>query len=98
MLRLTQKEVPHAVTCAVEKIDDKKDKMIIDAVIIVERDSLKSIIIGKRGALLKEIGTKARIDIEKMVDKKVYLKIYVKTIEKWRDKEKYLKELGFYDM
>ena len=48
--------------------------------------------------MLKEIGTKARYDIEKMTGKNVYLNLYVKTITKWRDKEKYLKELGFYDI
>lgn len=98
VLRLTHEEVPHAVTCVVEEYVDKKDKAIINATIIVERDSLKSIIIGKRGAMLKEIGSKARVDIEEMIGKKVFLEIFVKTITKWRDKEKYLRELGFYDI
>lgn len=98
VLRLTHDEVPHAITCVVEKFDEKKDKAIINATIIVERDSLKSIIIGKKGSMLKEIGTKARHDIEDMLGKKVYLELFVKTIKNWRDKEKYLKELGFYDV
>ncbi|HIU40697.1 MAG TPA: GTPase Era [Candidatus Aphodocola excrementigallinarum] len=98
VLRLTHDEVPHAITCVVEKFDEKKDKAIINATIIVERDSLKSIIIGKKGSMLKEIGTKARHDIEDMLGKKVYLELFVKTIKNWRDKEKYLKELGFYDI
>ena len=98
VLRLTQEEVPHAVTCVVEELINQKDKAIINATIIVERDSLKSIIIGKQGKMLKEIGTKARIDIENMINKKVYLNLFVKTINKWRDKEKYLRELGFYDI
>lgn len=98
VLRLTNEEVPHAVTCVVESFEEKKDKAIINAVIIVERDSLKSIIIGKQGRMLKEIGSKARSDIEKMLDKKVYLDIFVKTISGWRNKEKYLRELGFYDI
>ena len=98
VLRLTNDEVPHTVTCAIEEFIDKEDKAIINATIITERDSLKSIIIGKQGKMLKEIGTKARIDIEKMLDKKVYLNLYVKVINKWRDKQKYLKELGFYDI
>ena len=98
VLRLTHDEVPHAITCVVEKFDEKKDKVIINATIIVERDSLKSIIIGKKGSMLKEIGTKARHDIEDMLGKKVYLELFVKTIKNWRDKEKYLKELGFYDI
>lgn len=98
VLRLTNEEVPHSVTCVVEEYIDKKDKAIINATIIVERDSLKSIIIGKQGAMLKEIGTKARHDIEQMIGKKVYLELFVKTIKNWRDKEKYLRELGFYDI
>lgn len=98
VLRLTDEEVPHAVTCVVERYEDKKDKAIITATIIVERDSLKSIIIGKQGKMLKNIGSKARKDIEKMVGKKVYLDLFVKTIKNWRDKEKYLRELGFYDI
>lgn len=98
VLRLTNEEVPHAVTCVVEEYLDKKEKALIRAVIIVERDSLKKIIIGKQGSMLKEIGSKARTDIEDMLGKKVYLELYVKTIKRWRDKEKYLKELGFYDI
>ena len=98
VLRLTDEEVPHAVTCVVERYEEKKDKAIITATIIVERDSLKSIIIGKQGKMLKSIGSKARQDIEKMIGKKVYLDLFVKTIKNWRDKEKYLRELGFYDI
>lgn len=98
VLRLTKEEVPHAITCVTENLNISKDKAIIDATIIVERDSLKSIIIGKGGTMLKEIGSKARSDIEDMLDKKVYLNLYVKSVKNWRDKEKYLKELGFYDI
>lgn len=98
VLRLTSEEIPHAVTCVVENCILKKDKAIINATIIVERDSMKSIIIGKQGSMLKEIGSKARHDIENMIGKKVFLEIFVKTIKNWRDKEKYLKELGFYNI
>ena len=98
ILRLTNDEVPHTVSVVINEYVDKKNKVIINATIIVERDSIKSIIIGKNGSMLKEIGTKARIDIEKMTGKKVYLDLFVKTIKNWRDKEKYLKELGFYDI
>lgn len=98
VLRLTHEEVPHAVTCVVEEYLDKEDKAIINATIIVERDSLKSIIIGKQGIMLKEVGSSARRDIEEMIGKKVFLELYVKTIKNWRDKEKYLRELGFYEI
>ena len=77
VLRLTKEEVPHAITCVTENLNISKDKAIIDATIIVERDSLKSIIIGKGGSMLKEIGSKARSDIEDMLDKKVYLNLYM---------------------
>ncbi len=63
--------------------------------IIVTRDSLKKIIIGKQGNMLKTIGTEARVDIERMLGKQVYLELYVKTVKNWRNKEKYLLELGF---
>lgn len=97
VLRLTNEEVPHSVTCITEAIHKDKDKYIINAAIIVDRDSLKKIIIGKHGEMVKKIGTLARKDIEAYLDAKVYLELYVKTIKKWREKEKYLTELGFTD-
>lgn len=97
VLRLTEEEVPHAVTCYIEEIEEEKELVRISAVIIVDRDSLKKIIIGKGGKMLKEIGTKARIDMEAFLGKKVYLNTYVKTIKNWREREKYLVELGFKD-
>ncbi len=95
VLELTDEEVPHSVTCIVEQLDEKDDLLHIDALIIVDRDNLKKIIIGREGSMLKEIGTRARCDIETFFNKKVYLSIYVKTIEKWRDREKYLIEFGY---
>lgn len=97
ILNLTKEEVPHSVTCSVEKIKTNKDKSIINAVVIVDRDSLKKIIIGKNGDMIKKIGTLARKDLEELLKTKVYLELYVKTIEKWRDREKYLNELEFND-
>lgn len=97
ILNLTKEEVPHSVTCLVEKMKTNKDKNIINAVIIVDRDSLKKIIIGKNGDMIKKIGSLARKDIEDLLKTKVYLELYVKTIDKWRDREKYLNELEFND-
>ena len=97
ILWLTKEEVPHSVTCVVEKIIKDKDKNIINVAIIVDRDALKKIIIGKGGNMIKKIGTMARKDIEKILGTKVYLELYVKTIEKWRDREKYLTEFNFND-
>ena len=63
--------------------------------IIVEREGIKKIIVGHNGSMIKEIGKKARLDIEKLVGKKVYLELFVKVIDNWREKEKYLIEFGF---
>lgn len=95
VLRLTNQEVPHSVTCVTTHYEVKRDLVEVYVDIIVDRDSLKKIIIGKGGSMLKAIGTEARIDIESMFDKKVYLELYCKTIPKWRERENLLKELGF---
>ena len=97
ILWLTKEEVPHSVTCVVEKVIKDKDKNIINVAIIVDRDALKKIIIGKGGSMIKKIGTMARKDLEDILGTKVYLELYVKTIEKWRDREKYLTEFNFND-
>lgn len=94
VLRKTRQEVPHSVTCLVEKKIEKKDKVIIQAVIIVDRESIKKIIVGKNASMLKSIGIDARSDLEEYFGKRVYLELFVKVIENWREKEKYLKELG----
>ncbi len=95
VLRLTSNEVPHSVTCVTTHYEVKKDIVEVYVDIIVDRDSLKKIIIGKGGSMLKTIGSQARVDIESMFDKKVYLELYCKTVPKWRDREALLKELGF---
>ncbi len=97
IFNLTSDEIPHSLTCIIEHIENKKDTLIINACIIVDRDNIKKIIIGHNGSKLKEIGTKARKDIEEFTNKKVYLELYVKTIKKWRDREKYLTEFGYND-
>ena len=95
IFRLTEEEIPHSITCVTSKFEEKSNIANITVDVIVDRDSIKKIIIGKQGQLLKTIGTEARKDIESLIGKKVYLELYVKTIKKWRDKEKYLNELGF---
>ena len=94
VLNLTKQEVPHSVGCYVLKMDFKKDKIVIDATIVVDRDNLKGIIIGKNGQMLKNIGSLARCDIEKYYNKKVYLSLFVKVIENWRSKDSIIKELN----
>ena len=97
VLNLTMEEVPHSVTCAVTNLKNKGNIFEVYVDIIVDRNSIKKIIIGKQGTMLKNIGTKARKDMEILLGKQVYLELYVKTIKNWRDKERYLSELGFKD-
>lgn len=97
VLELTNEEVPHSTTCIVENIEEDNNSIIINASIIVDRDNLKKIIIGKNGSMIKEIGIRARKDIEELLNKKVYLDLFVKVIPKWRDKDKILNEIGFKD-
>ena len=78
-----------------DKIFEKKDVVNILVDIIVDRDSIKKIVIGKGGSRLKKVGIEAREEIERLVGKKVYIELYVKTIKNWKDKEKYLLELGY---
>lgn len=94
VLILTREEVPHAVTCVVENMEFKKDKCYINACIVVDRDNLKGIIIGKNGQMLKKVGTMAREEIEVLLGKKVYLELFVKVIENWRQKPNLFEELG----
>ncbi len=75
----------------------KNNAYFIQVSIIVDRESLKRILIGKGGAMIKKIGTLAREELEAYFGKKVYLENFVKVIPKWRDKEKYLAEFGFND-
>ena len=98
LLRLTKDEVPHTVTCLVESFEDCEKYYEINVLIIVDRENLKKIIIGKNGQMLKKVGIYARSDIEEFLGKQVNLKTYVKVIEDWREKEKYLRELGFYEL
>lgn len=95
ILNLTSEEVPHSITCVLTAYNEKANLVEINVDIIVSRDSLKKIIIGKQGSMLKTIGTEARKDIEHMLGKQVYLELFVKTVKNWRNKEKYLIELGF---
>ena len=81
VLRKTREEVPHAVTVVIENYEEKKESILINACIIVER--------------IKEIGIDARKDIEELVGKTVYLDLFVKTVNNWRDRDKYLVEFGF---
>ena len=95
VLRKTREEVPHAVTVVIENYEEKKDSVVINACIIVERDGIKKILVGHNGEMIKDIGIDSRKDIEKLVGKNVYLELFVKTVNNWRDRDKYLVEFGF---
>jgi len=94
VLELTHDEIPHTVTCYVENFEEDDKIVHIQVLIVVDRENIKKIIIGRQGSMLKEIGTRARKDMEEFLGKKVFLETYVKTIKNWRDEEKYFLELG----
>lgn len=90
-----EKEVPYSVEVIVEKFEEKETSIHIMAVIYVERDSQKGILIGKGGAMLKKVGTEARKDIETFFGKKVYLELFVKVEANWRNRENKLRSFGY---
>ncbi|MBI4686975.1 MAG: GTPase Era [Nitrospirae bacterium] len=92
----TKEEIPHSVAVDVAHWTEREDGLIsIHANIYVEREGQKAIIIGKKGAMLKSIGTNARLDIERLLDAKVFLELWVKVKKDWRSDNRMLKELGF---
>ena len=98
LLEVMREEVPHSLAVVVESMkrgDNNPRAVAISATIYVERKSQKGIIIGKNGAMLKEIGQRAREDIEKLLGTKTYLELWVKVEEDWRNKDHLLKELGY---
>ena len=95
LLHKTVEEVPHSLTCYTTKFEEKENLVNINVDIIVDRDSIKKIVIGKNGERLKQVGTEARRELEVLLQKKVYLELYVKTLKNWREKTSFLKELGF---
>lgn len=96
IFELTRQEIPHSVAVDIESIKRKNETTIdVSATIIVERDSQKGIVIGKGGSMLKKIGTLARQDIERLMGDKVYLQLWVKVVDHWRDKASMLKAYGY---
>ena len=96
-LHALDEEIPHGIAVTIEQMKERKKGGIIDieATIICERDSHKGIIIGKRGAMLKKIGSNARFEIEKMLEHQVNLKLWVKVKKDWRDSEFLIKNFGY---
>ena len=95
ILMTYDKEVPYATQVIVEKFDESDTAIHIMAVIYVERDTQKGIIIGHQGRKLKHVGTEARKDIEKFFEKKVFLELYVKVEKDWRNQENKLRAFGY---
>ena len=94
LLMLTHDEIPHSISCYTEEFIDNGKSVDIKVLIVVDRDNIKKIVIGKNGSMLKEVGILARRDMEKFLGKKVHLETYVKTLKNWRDEVKYFSELG----
>ena len=97
LFRHLGQELPYSITVEIEQFDDEEKIYRIGAVIYVERDGQKSIVIGKKGALLKSVGRDARIEMQTLFDKKVFLRLWVKVREGWGDNERMLKNLGYND-
>ena len=96
-LRLLSQEIPHGIAVVIERMKTRKNGNIVDieAVIVCERESHKRIIIGKKGAMIKEIGTQARVEMENLLDMKVNLRLWVKVRKDWRDSDILLKNYGY---
>ncbi|ABO67770.1 GTPase Era [Geobacillus thermodenitrificans] len=96
-LHLTREEVPHSIAVVVERIERREETgtVYVGAVIVVERDSQKGIIIGKQGRMLKEIGQRARADIEALLGSRVFLELWVKVQKDWRNRLVQLRDFGF---
>ncbi|RYD04093.1 hypothetical protein N752_16045 [Desulforamulus aquiferis] len=96
VLHLTSEEIPHSVAVVVEQIQERNNGVVaLNAVIFTERDSQKAILIGKGGQMLKEVGRRAREEIENLLGSKVYLELWVKVKKDWRNKMADLRNLGF---
>ena len=98
ILTLTNDEIPHSVAVIIEKMGYKKDNLIINAMILVERDSQKGIIIGKQGQMIKNIGMLAREELQLILGNKIYLELFVRVEKDWRNKMAKLKELGYVEV
>ncbi len=99
-LHALEEEVPHGIAVTIDRMKPRKGKELIDieATIICERESHKGIIIGKSGAMLKKIGSNARFEIEKLLEEKVNLRLWVKVRKNWRDSDTMLKNFGYKEL
>ena len=95
ILFFTQEEIPHSVAVVTDSMKKKGDTYIVNATIIVDRDSKKGIIIGKGGSMLKKIGSASRATIEDLLGYKIYLELFVRVEKDWKNSNRYLKEFGY---
>lgn len=98
IINLTQEEIPHSVAVTIDKMTRKKNSLIIDITILVNRDSQKGMIIGKQGAMIKEIGKQARLELETILGQSVYLETYVRVEKDWRNRNRLLSQLGYVEI
>ncbi|MCM8792173.1 MAG: GTPase Era [Candidatus Omnitrophica bacterium] len=92
---LMKEEIPHSIAVYVEELKERKNIFFIRAIILVERDSQKAMVIGKEGSVLKKIGQSARKELEELLEKKIYLETHVKVKPGWKEDPLILKELGY---
>lgn len=97
LFRHLGQELPYSITVEIEQFDDEEKLYRIGALIYVERDGQKSIVIGKKGELLKSVGKEARLEMQRLFDRKVFLRLWVKVREGWGDNERMLKNMGYSD-
>lgn len=95
ILQLTEEEIPHSVAVSIESIVKRKNATVMSAVILVERQSQKGIIIGKQGSMIKQIGERAREELETIMGGKVFLETFVRVEKDWRSRAKILNQLGY---
>jgi len=95
---MLEKEIPHGIACETERFLEREDGVIeIDVLVVCEKDNHKRIIIGKQGSLLKKAGSEARAEIEKLLNARVFLKLWVKVKSDWKNSPSFLSELGASD-
>ena len=98
IINLTEEEIPHSVAVAIERMVQKKNALLIHAVIFVNRESQKGMIIGKQGQMIKKIGTQARKELEVILGQTVFLENYVRVEKNWRNRNRLLNQLGYIDI
>jgi GTPase len=98
ILQLTKDEIPHSVAVVIDKIKKHRGVLYLNATIMVDRDSQKGMVIGKQGALLKQVGTLARTELENILGSKIFLELYVRVEKDWRNKRAKLLQLGYIQM